>query len=150
MYALLRGFGETPGDVTACWIGIAHPSPMAGGPTPPATGCRRDRNAAARLVLAGQSWLAAALSRRCSMACRILKIEHHSLCSSTGIPHSTQIRTRFGGSVLFRPRILLSKDMAASVTSGSGIQLRIDTRAAVDRFPGSQQTTAARQRSSTP
>src|SRR4029079_1943524 len=41
------------------------------------------------------------------------RIEHHSLCSATGMPHSTQTRTLgFGGSSL--PRIFLKKDMPAS------------------------------------
>jgi len=38
------------------------------------------------------------------------RIEHHSLCSATGIPHSTQIRIRgFGGSLL--PNRRFSSDM---------------------------------------
>ncbi len=38
---------------------------------------------------------------------------HQSLCSATGMPHSTQIRTR-GRGVLFFEKSLLINDMAAS------------------------------------
>jgi hypothetical protein len=43
------------------------------------------------------------------------RIEHHSLCSAIGIPHSTQIRIRcFGGSTLF-PNRRFNNDMSPPV-----------------------------------
>jgi hypothetical protein len=46
-----------------------------------------------------------------------LRIEHHSLCSAMGIPHSTQTRTRLDGSVRLVGKKRLRNDIGALIDS---------------------------------
>jgi hypothetical protein len=47
---------------------------------------------------------------RCISSCP-RRIEHQSLCWATGIPHSTQTRTRFFGGSLLLPNKRFNSDM---------------------------------------
>jgi hypothetical protein len=64
---------------------------------------------------------------------------HHSLCSAIGIPHSTQMRTRWRGWVL-REKSLFRKDM------GSPFQLLPETEERVRRFAESSKMTVSEAR----
>ena len=47
-----------------------------------------------RPAAVGRPQLLEAAARREAISCCPLRIEHQSLCSATGIPHSMQMRTR--------------------------------------------------------
>jgi len=64
------------------------------------------------------------------------------LCSSTGIPHSTQIRMRFLGPALLNPNIFLRMDISASRPIGA-TPLPTDTSDVPDWFPRRSATLGA-------
>ena len=48
---------------------------------------------------------------RCSISICPRRMEHQSLCSATGMPHSTQMRTRWTGAEVFDEKSRLRKDI---------------------------------------
>lgn len=70
-------------------------------------------------------------------------MEHQSLCSATGIPHSTQIRTRWAGSAVFDEKrrfrndiqILQVRGLTLSYEDRGSRVTRPPVRANVPRHP---------------
>src|SRR5205814_944542 len=80
------------------------------GTTPPVSGQSR--------LLRQIQALSGALRVRASISRCVRRMLHHSLCSAIGMPHSTQIRTRWGGWLL-REKSFFRMDMNAPVNDSN-------------------------------